>query len=368
MSSDQLTLSSSIGLEPSISDDPLGDDSVFAIDDVSFDGGNAPKALQRRSDGPWNHLRTADTHALLSPDPSQSAEFGPLVGRNSSLEWADPYIDLPEGQWTDDVVRQAGKHHGSGTQPSSSLSFRFATRNQTPAVQAPSTDQQWLSTGPGQLSDGACCSGDVVEYAFACNRINPTLPSEPPPSIITTDESYAEESFWDGGRHILGSVYDTATDIDGSSQAASQLHHQSLADVDFRHPGYGSPQNNTWSPLVDRSDDGSRLQEFDSRFLSPCDLGTQPIAVPFRPTYDSYKPGIAASYPPASIDRPRCRKSTAKRAIAPRRRRAVTECPTPQGQTSMAGHSLSIVREDGKGGTSFPPLTPKKGRRIGWYV
>lgn len=370
-----LSFSSSIGLGPSISNDPIGDDYISTIEgDSPFDAGFAPKVPQRRSRGPWNHLQTIETPAHQSHDcTSRTIRSQPDSGRHSPLQQANPYDGFSEEQWTDEVAWQPMKRHDPTSEKCSSLSFLFAAEREPPAVNlnhegsrlhVPVVQQQWLDADTSQLPDAPCLPGDDFNHALVCNRINSPLPFENPPSIITTDESYPEENFWEEGEPFSHRAYDTTTDLDGSSQAPSQPRRQSCADIDFRYGEYSGPQD-VGTPLVDESDDGSRGNTFDNRFLSP---RTQPIAVPSRPIKPTYRPGIAASYPPAAFHRPHYGRSTANRPIASRFSGFVTERPTPQDSKSTPRNVLSIVREDGKGGILVPPLTPRKGRRVGGYV
>lgn len=364
-----LSCSRSIGLGPSIlyQDDPL----IPADDDLTFENGFSPQPPQRRSNGPWNHLHSGCL------DESATAQVD--NGQRSPLQQPNLYDGLPERHLTDDVVQPHERHYGPRSQSGSGLSLLFGAQQQSPTVNddpdseglnAPAEGIEWSNSSSRHPPDNPDCSSNFFGPGPPYNSFNSPFPSQCPPSIVTTDQSYPEERFWDQTDPFSRHVYDTSTDLDSSSQAASQPRRQSFADIDFMYSGCGILQD-IGSPSVNEPHEGSHAQPFDSRFLSPSDLRAQPIAIPSRPfesTYDSFKPGIAASYPPAALRRPRHGRSTANRAIAPRSRGVETECPTPQTMNWQADNHLSVVREDGKGGTLVSPSTPKKGRRIGGYV
>ncbi|KAL8963277.1 MAG: hypothetical protein Q9193_000436 [Seirophora villosa] len=262
---------------------------------------------------------------------------------------------------------QAGKRHVQRSQPVSGLSLLFAAEREPPAVpisqecsglDAASVEQQWLDLDCSQPQEPSSWPGNDFDHALA----------DPSPSIITTDESCLDDGLWDEDHSFAFGVYDTPTGVDDSSQVASQPRRQSFADIEYGWSGHDSVQDVAGSPSVDEPDGSTYLHAFENRFLSPDNLWTQPIAVPIRPTYSKYKPGIAASYPPGTPLRPRRGRSRAKRPLAPRRGDIISECSTPQSKPSWAGNPLSFVHEDGKGGALAPPSYPKKGRRIGRYV
>lgn len=264
--------------------------------------------------------------------------------------------------------RQTEKRHVQRSQPVSGLSLLFAAGREPPAVHisqessgldVASVEQQWLDLDSSQPQEHSSWPGNDFDHAL----------TDPSPSIIATDESCREDGFWDeDDQSFAFGVYDTATDVDDSSQAASQPRRQSFAEIDYGWSGHDSVQDVAGSPSVDELDGSTYLHAFENRFLSPDNLWTQPIAVPIRPTYAKHKPGIAASYPPGTPQRPRRGRSRAKRPLAPRRGDVISECSTPQNKPSWAGNPLSFVHEDGKGGALVPPSYPKKGRRIGRYV
>ncbi|KAL8763660.1 MAG: hypothetical protein Q9184_000555 [Pyrenodesmia sp. 2 TL-2023] len=356
----------SIGLGPSIL--YQDDSSIPADDDLTFENGFSPQPPQRRSNGPWNHLHSGclDGSATTQVDN----------GQRSPLQQPNLCDGSPESRLTDEVLQLHGRHYRPKSQSGSGLSLLFAAQQQSPTVNAdpdlegldaPADGQVWSNSNSRYSLDNPGFSTNFFDRALPYNSVNPPFPSQCPPSIVTTDQSYPEERLWDESDPFSYHVYDTSTDLDGSSQAASHRRRQSFADIDSMYPGCGNLQD-IGSPSVNEPDKGPHAQPFDSRFLSPSDLRTLPIAVPSRPldsTYDSFKPGIAASYPPAALRRPRLGRSTANRAIAPRSRGIVTECPTPQTINWQADNRLSVVREDGKGGALVSPSTPKKGRRIG---
>lgn len=342
--------SRSIGLEPSVlyQDDSL----IPADDDLTFENGFSPQPPQRRSNGPWNHLHSG----CLDGSATTQVDNGQL----SYLQQPNPYDGFPERHLTDEVVQPHGRDYGPKSQSSSGLSLLFGAQQQSPTVNAdpdpeglhaPAEGKEWPNSNWRHPPGNPPCSSKFFDRALPYNSVNSAFPSQCPPSIVTTDQSYPEERFWDESDPFSYHVYDTSTDLDGSSQAASQPRRQSFAGIDSMYPGCGNLQN-IGSPSVNEPDEGSHAQAFDSRFLSPSNLRTQPIAVPSRPfesTYDSFKPGIAASYPPSALRRPRHGRSTANRAIAPRSRGIVTECPTPQTMNWQTENHLSVVREDGKG-------------------
>ncbi|KAL9018124.1 MAG: hypothetical protein Q9185_004590 [Variospora sp. 1 TL-2023] len=283
------------------------------------------------------------------------------------LQRARPSVDLPEGRWTEADFPPPEKVHGQRSQPTSGLSLLFAAGREPPVADGtqessglnmPSVQQQWPDVDSSQTQEDFRWPGNAFDHHSA----------DPAPSIIATDESYLEDVFWQDDHPFAFAVYDTATDIDDSSQAASQHRRPSFAEIDYQSTGHGNRQDLVGNPLVDKPHDGSHSQAFDNRLSSSDDLWTQPIAVPMRPTYNKYKPGIAASYPPAAPQHPRYRRSRSKRPLAPRYGDVVSECPTPQSKPLWTGNSLCIVHEDGKGKALVPPSTPKKGRRVGRYV
>ncbi|KAL8989609.1 MAG: hypothetical protein Q9177_001540 [Variospora cf. flavescens] len=333
--------------------------------DITLRNKPALKAIQRRNHEPWNHLYTLPTHAPQSSNYAQeSTTFESDDDRYSRLQRARPSVDLPEGRWTEADFPPPEKLHGQRSQPTSGLSLLFAAGREPPVVDGtqessglnmPSVQQQWPDVDSSKTQEDFRWPGNAFDHHSA----------DPAPSIIATDESYLEDCFWQEDHPFAFAVYDTATDIDDSSQAASQHRRPSFAEIDYQSTGHGNSQDLVGSPLVDKPHDGSHSQAFDNGLSSSDDLWTQPIAVPIRPTYNKYKPGIAASYPPATPQHPRHRRSRSKRPLAPRYGDVVSECPTPQSKPLWTANSLCIVHEDGKGGALVPPSTPKKGRRVG---
>lgn len=338
-------------------------------DDLTFENDSFPKSPQGRDSGPWNHLQSGclGGSATLEDDN----------GQRSPLQQCNLYDGIGGRHLTDKAVESHRRHHGPMSQTGSGISLLFGAEQRSPSVNAnpdseglnaPATGE-WSNLNPKNTPDNPAYSTNFFDRALPYNSVSSPYTSQHPPSIITTDRSCPEGHFWEESDPFSCRVYDTSTDIDSSSQAASQPRRQSFADIDFMYPGCGNMQD-MGSSSVNELDEKSHTHAFDSRFLSPSDLRTQPIAVPSRPfesTYDSFKPGIAASYPPAALRRPFHGRST-NRAIAPRSRGVVSECPTPQNVNWKANNEFSVVREDGKGGAVVSPLTPKKGRRIGWYV
>ncbi|KAI4290152.1 MAG: hypothetical protein L6R35_000581 [Caloplaca aegaea] len=346
-------------------------DGVFTStteNDITLRNEPALKAIQRGNHEPWNHLYTLPTHAPQSPNCAhESTTFESDDDRYSRLQRARPSVDLPGGRWTEADFPPPEKLHGQRSQPTSGLSLLFAAGREPPVVDGtqessglnmPSVQQQWPDVDSSKTQEDCRWPGNAFDHHSA----------DPAPSIIATDESYLEDGFWQEDHPFAFAVYDTATDIDDSSQAASQHRRPSFAEIDYQSTGYGNRQDLVGSPLVDEPHDGSHSQAFDNGLSNSDDLWTQPIAVPMRPTYNKYKPGIAASYPPAVPQHPRYRRSRSKRPLAPRYGDVVSECPTPQSKPLWTGNSLCIVHEDGKGGALVPPSTSKKGRRVGRYV
>ncbi|KAL8839892.1 MAG: hypothetical protein Q9170_001572 [Blastenia crenularia] len=323
--------------------------------DISFESTFAPKTLQRRSEDPWTQLQTNEDPDHEMPDiPYDDVTLGSSHNRKGRITQANQYQASPQSHPIDELVWQPGSPYDPKMQARSGLSSLFTTKPKPPAVivdgedslMSPSwIEQQCPVSNLVQFIGDPCESGTYNHYDDAFNAPNPPSPSDPPPSILSTDESFLDEGLLEGGNPL--SCFD---DIYGNGRDVLQHRRQSSA-------GIGCTSSNGNECPVRQG------MRYDNRFLSPVDPRSRPEAVPRRWPYDCFKPGIAASYPPAATDCQHRGRST-ERHIAPRSSGAATECTTPRSMALPEVGTLAIVREDGKGGTLLSPSTPKRGRRV----
>ncbi|KAL8717058.1 MAG: hypothetical protein Q9225_005666 [Loekoesia sp. 1 TL-2023] len=359
-----------IGLAATDPKDPAGHEFISTTqDDISFRSDFAPRAPQRRSNEPWTHLQTTEDAVHEPPGPTSRdapSEFDDCQGGRLLQPNSDQY--LPESHWRGQVVLQPGKQHDPKFAPRSGLSSLFATHQEPPTVildqqsgqLGPSAiEHQWPDPDLGQLLDGPCLL-DHNDFGVAFDHPNHPFPSDPPPSIMSTDESFTGDGSFEEATTSFLNPDETSNDVRSNSKYLLQPRRRSCAGIACGFSG-DSTTRDPESLTVDAPDDIPCSYKYDSRFLSPVDPRTRPEPVPQKTPHNCYKPGIASSYPPAASGNPHCGRLTANRPIAPRSSGAVTECPTPQKKASFVVHPLNIVREDGKGRTLLPPSTPKRG-------
>ncbi|KAL8936331.1 MAG: hypothetical protein Q9211_004241 [Gyalolechia sp. 1 TL-2023] len=309
-------------------DDPINN-RLASTDEgiISFDSTFAPTTLQRRRDDPWTAHglpQFGDRHATFASDHHQG-------GR---LQQAIRYDDLPRAQSVGEVVWEAENIFGSNPQGRSGLTSLFETQPKPPTLIVAGEDNLLGSPSVEQQCPLLGDPSNIGNYCYSNNEYDPTnssFPSDPPPSVFSTDDECFLEEASASSYNVKGS----SDDVHGDPRDALQTRHQpSVADVNWDFPEHG---------------------RYDKRYLIPVDPWTRPVAVPKNLSNNYYTPGVAHSYPPARV--------TAGRCIAPSSNIASTESPTPPKRAVSEVNVLAIVREDGKGGALLPPSTPKKGRR-----
>ncbi|KAL9030360.1 MAG: hypothetical protein Q9196_001510 [Gyalolechia fulgens] len=309
-------------------DDPINN-RLASTDEgiISFDSIFAPTTLQRRRDDPWTAHglpQFGDRHATFASDHHQG-------GR---LQQAIRYDDLPRAQSVGEVVWEAENIFGSNPQGRSGLTSLFETQPKPPTLIVAGEDNLLGSPSVEQQCPLLGDPSNIGNYCYSNNEYDPTnssFPSDPPPSVFSTDDECFLEEASASSYNVKGS----SDDVHGDPRDALQTRHQpSVADVNWDFPEHG---------------------RYDKRYLIPVDPWTRPVAVPKNLSNNYYTPGVAHSYPPARV--------TAGRCIALSSNIASTESPTPPKRAVSEVNVLAIVREDGKGGALLPPSTPKKGRR-----
>ncbi|KAL8939865.1 MAG: hypothetical protein Q9216_003116 [Gyalolechia sp. 2 TL-2023] len=308
--------------------DDLSSNRLASTDEgaISFDSPFAPKSVQPKSDDPW-------TSHELPQSGNQHATCALDHHRGGRLQRAIRYNDLPRGRSAGKATWDARKSFGSRMQPRSGLTSLFERQPQPPTVVVagednllglPSVEQECpLSTDPSSF-------GNYCHFGNALDPMDISFASDPPPSVLSTDDEDFLEEASASSQYMKESSVDVPDDLDA-----------------FQTPFQPSEVDFNWRLPTHRG--------YDRRYLSPVDLRARPEAVPTAPS-NNYKPGVAHSYPPA--------RTTTDRHIAPRSNITTSEYSTPPKRVSSEANVLAIVREDGKGGALLPPSTPKKGRRI----
>ena len=340
-------------------------------DDTSLEYGIAPRALQRKRNEPWTHLQSNDAQSPESTSRETSTGFDDR--QHDRSQQADSSQGLPESQWSGQVVWQPGLQYEPGIGTKSGLSTLFAKQPEPPTVildqqscqlNSPSVEHQWPDSEFEQLADDLWHLSDDNGFGIPFNHISHPFPSDPPPSIFSTEESFFGEGSLEDVNTLSYDVNETPRDIHGGPATVLQSRRRSFAENECRY----SITRDTRSTFRGDHAVFESPYTYDNRFLSPIDPKTRPEAVPVKPSNNWYKPGLAKSYPPAANDDPNHQMITTKRPLAPRFSGAVTECTTPVSQVPLNVNALAFVREDGKGGPLVSPALPKKGQRNGKYV